>query len=116
MQIRVLRHTEIGGERLMSGSVVSLSVFDKILEDGRLVYHYGPKNQFEIIPADLFKIVYSSYDELQAFMDAPKYVKSVKELIETLTEENKTLKRDLEAAQSEIVSLESAIDRIKEDV
>ncbi len=91
MMIRVLRHTEIGGQRMMMGDQLVLSVFDKILEDGRLVYHIDHGQRYVIVQPEYFKVVYSSHDEMQSFMDAPKYAKSVRQELERLTEEEKRL-------------------------
>lgn len=76
----------------MMGDQLTLGVFDKILDDGRLVYHLDHDKRYVIIPAEAFKVVYSSYDEMQSFMDSPKYAKSVRAELERLTEENKELK------------------------
>lgn len=76
----------------MGGDTLVLSVFDKILEDGRLVYHIDHGQRYVIVPAESFKIVYSSYDEMQAFTDAPKHFKNCHAEIERLTEEEKRLK------------------------
>lgn len=91
--IRILKHGEIGGHRLMMGDQLLLSVFDKILDDGRLIYHIDHGQRYVIVPADLFKVVYSSFDEMQAFCDAPKHFKDCHKEIERLTEDNKQLRQ-----------------------
>lgn len=61
---RLLKHSNIAGEYLFSGTTIRMSVFDKVLDDGRLVYHYG-KDRYEVLPAELFKIVYDSAQEME---------------------------------------------------
>lgn len=93
--IRILKHAEIGGQRIMMGDQLTLSVFDKILDDGRLVYHIDHGQRYVIVPADLFKVVYSSFDEMQTFTDAPKHFKNCHAEIERLVEENKELRKKI---------------------
>lgn len=95
MMIRVLKHTKIGTQSLMMGDQLTLSVFDKILDDGRLIYHIDHGQTYIIIPAELFKVVYSSFDEMQSFVDAPKYVKDLKKELERLTEDNRALRQKI---------------------
>ena len=98
----------------MMGDTLTLGVFDKILDDGRLVYHIDHGQRYVILPAELFKVVYSSHDEMQAFLDAPKYAKSVKAELERLTEEEKRLKA-IEAKLSRQLSFAVSCARSGED-
>lgn len=63
MKFKLLKHTTVGGQYLFSGTLIDLSCFDKILEDGRLVYHYSD-DRYQVIPADMYKIVYDSHKEM----------------------------------------------------
>lgn len=103
MMIRILKHTEIGGQRIMMGDQLTLGVFDKILDDGRLVYHIDYDKRYVIVQPEIFKVVYSSHDEMQSFLDAPKYAKSVREELERLTEENKELRKKIIEQENVII-------------
>lgn len=61
---RLLRHATIAGVYHFAGTTLPMSVFDKVTDDGRLVYHYD-KNEFQVIESDLFRIVYSSQKEME---------------------------------------------------
>lgn len=99
----------------MMGDQLTLSVFDKILDDGRLVYHIDHGQRYVIIPADLFKVVYSSFDEMSAFTDAPKHFKNCHAEIERLVEEEKRLKA-IEAKLSRQLSFAVSCARSGEDL
>lgn len=64
MMFRLTKHFTVAGEYLFGGTQIQMSVFDKVLDDGRLVYHYRD-DRFQVIPADAFKIVYDSYNEME---------------------------------------------------
>jgi hypothetical protein len=73
MMFRLLKHNTVGGEYHFSGTTIRMSVFDKVLDDGRLVYHYG-KDRYEVIPAEAFKIVYDSQTEMERELSRQKGV------------------------------------------
>lgn len=63
MMFKVLKHMKIAGKYTHSGNIFKLSVLDRVLDDGRLLYHYDDF-RYQIIPKDSFRLVYSSYNEL----------------------------------------------------
>jgi hypothetical protein len=65
MQIRFTKHITVNGNQYMSGTMLPLSVLDKLLEDGRVVYHHPDRNTYEIIKAELFVVVYDSNNEME---------------------------------------------------
>jgi hypothetical protein len=64
MMFRLLKHNTIAGEYKFSGTIIRMSVFDKVLDDGRLVYHFG-NDRYQVLQADEFKIVYDSAAEME---------------------------------------------------
>jgi len=61
---RLLKHNTIAGEYKFSGTIVRMSVFDKVTDDGRLVFHYD-NDRYQVLQADEFKIVYDSAQEME---------------------------------------------------
>lgn len=72
MQVRFTRHTTVNGNQHMSGTTLQLSVLDKLLDDGRVVYHHPERNTFEIIPADIIVIVHDSQNDLELHQQMEK--------------------------------------------
>lgn len=65
MLIRFKKHTTVNGHQFMSGSNLQLSVLDKVMDDGRVVYHHPERNTFEIIPEEVIQLVYDSPNEME---------------------------------------------------
>lgn len=65
MHVRFKKHYTVNGVSAMQGSTLDLSVLDKVLEDGRVVYHHPQKNTYDILPEDVVTLVYDSPTEME---------------------------------------------------
>jgi len=78
MKFRLLKHHSILGVQLHSGTMIQGSILDKELDDGRIVYHHPERNTYEILPAELVKVVYDSADEMELELAGKKAKEAVR--------------------------------------
>lgn len=72
MNVRLKKHMNINGNQMLTGSTLPLSVLDKLMDDGRVVYHHPERNTFEILPADSIVVVYDSPNEMEMAKELDK--------------------------------------------